>query len=70
MSPNGTLWAYATPTNIKELRNQAALISLTWRDHDPTIKAAAQQMQEIPTDKVWPLLSYVEGGHMIGARQL
>ncbi|KAF2456814.1 hypothetical protein BDY21DRAFT_287453 [Lineolata rhizophorae] len=34
MSPNGTLIAYSTPVNIKELRDQAALISLVWKDYE------------------------------------
>lgn len=32
MSPNATLLAYTGPSNIKELRDQAALISILWRD--------------------------------------
>ncbi|KAF1998546.1 hypothetical protein P154DRAFT_439103 [Amniculicola lignicola CBS 123094] len=38
MAPNGTLIAYSTPVDIKELRDQAALISMAWKDHE-----AAQQ---------------------------
>ncbi|KAF2136019.1 uncharacterized protein K452DRAFT_238263 [Aplosporella prunicola CBS 121167] len=34
MSPNGTLLAYSTPANIKELRDQAALISMTWKEQE------------------------------------
>ncbi|KAG9189176.1 hypothetical protein G6011_06044 [Alternaria panax] len=33
MSPNGTLLAYSKPVQTKELRDQAALISMTWKDH-------------------------------------
>jgi len=33
MSPNGTLLAYSKPVDIKELRDQAALISIVWKDH-------------------------------------
>jgi hypothetical protein len=33
MSPNGTLLAYSTPVDIKELRDQAALISIAWKEH-------------------------------------
>ena len=33
MSPNGTLLAYSKPVQIKELRDQAALISMTWKDN-------------------------------------
>jgi len=32
MSPNGTLLAYSTPVDIKELRDQAALISIAWKE--------------------------------------
>ena len=32
MSPNGNLLAYSTPVNIKELRDQAALISAAWKE--------------------------------------
>ena len=34
MSPNGTLMAYSTPVDIKDLRDQAALISMAWKDHE------------------------------------
>jgi hypothetical protein len=33
MSPNGTLLAYSTPVDIKELRDQAALISIVWKEN-------------------------------------
>lgn len=33
MSPNGTLMAYTTPIDIRDLRDQAALISMAWKDH-------------------------------------
>lgn len=33
MSPNGTLLAYSKPVDIKELRDQAALISIAWKDN-------------------------------------
>lgn len=34
MSPNGTLMAYSTPVDIKELRDQAALISMAWKEQE------------------------------------
>lgn len=34
MSPNGTLMAYSTPVDIKDLRDQAALISMAWKDQE------------------------------------
>lgn len=33
MSPNGTLLAYSKPVDIKELRDQATLISIAWKDN-------------------------------------
>ncbi len=39
MSPNGTLLAYSTPANIKELRDQAALISMAWKDYERAISS-------------------------------
>lgn len=33
MSPNGTLLAYSKPVDIKELRDQAALISIAWKEN-------------------------------------
>ena len=41
MSPSGTLLAYSTPANIKELRDQATLISMAWRDHKISVEAKA-----------------------------
>lgn len=32
MSPNATLLSYTGPSDIKELRDQAALISILWRE--------------------------------------
>lgn len=39
MSPNGTLLAYSTPVDIKELRDQAALISMAWKEHEAAVQA-------------------------------
>lgn len=41
MSPNGTLLAYSTPANIKELRDQAALISMAWKEHELNVHSEA-----------------------------
>ncbi|KAF2279710.1 uncharacterized protein EI97DRAFT_370917 [Westerdykella ornata] len=38
MSPNGTLMAYSTPVDVKELRDQAALISMAWKEHEAALK--------------------------------
>lgn len=43
MSPGGTLLAYSTPANIKELRDQATLISMAWEDHQISIGAKAKE---------------------------
>lgn len=43
MSPGGTLLAYSTPANIKELRDQATLISMAWEDHQISIDAKAKE---------------------------
>lgn len=39
MSPNGTLMAYSTPVDIKDLRDQAALISMAWKEHETNFLA-------------------------------
>ncbi|KAF2472514.1 uncharacterized protein BDR25DRAFT_302665 [Lindgomyces ingoldianus] len=39
MSPNGTLMAYSTPVDIKDLRDQAALISMAWKEHEANLQA-------------------------------
>ncbi|KAF2676163.1 hypothetical protein K458DRAFT_424910 [Lentithecium fluviatile CBS 122367] len=45
MSPNGTLMAYSTPVDIKELRDQAALISMAWKEQESTRKQHASQRE-------------------------
>ncbi|KAK5124882.1 hypothetical protein LTR85_001072 [Meristemomyces frigidus] len=35
MTPNGTLLAYTQPTDMKDLRKQAAVAALSWQDHHP-----------------------------------
>ncbi|KAL1584205.1 hypothetical protein WHR41_07236 [Cladosporium halotolerans] len=34
MTPNGTLLAYSQPANTRDLRNQAAMIALSWQEHE------------------------------------
>jgi hypothetical protein len=46
MSPNGTLLAYSTPVDIKELRDQAALISIAWKEH-----CQGRQKPAVPTHR-------------------
>lgn len=33
MTPNGTVLAYSQPTNVRELRKQAAMAALSWQEH-------------------------------------
>lgn len=33
MTPNGSLMAYTLPANMKELRDQVALVSISWKEH-------------------------------------
>ncbi|KAL1801238.1 hypothetical protein ACET3X_001580 [Alternaria dauci] len=52
MSPNGTLLAYSKPVQTKELRDQAALISMTWKDHcqgrqKPSVRNGSSQDQSL-----------------------
>lgn len=37
MSPNGALMAYSTPVDIKDLRDQAALVSMAWKDSEASL---------------------------------
>ena len=46
MSPSGTLLAYSTPANIKELRDQATLISMAWKDHKISMEAKARETSQ------------------------
>jgi hypothetical protein len=48
MSPNGTLMAYSTPVDIKELRDQAALVSMVWKEQTEALQA--KRMQEQTSD--------------------
>lgn len=43
MSPNGTLMAYSTPVDIKELRDQAALVSMAWKEQEANRKLQSSQ---------------------------
>jgi hypothetical protein len=54
MSPNGTLMAYSTPVDIKELRDQAALISMAWKEQEANRKL--QNSQHEGTEEALPPL--------------
>jgi hypothetical protein len=49
MSPHATLLSYSSPENIKDLRDQAALISMLWREKEGEIQA-----QSSKTGLPWP----------------
>ncbi|KAF2171314.1 hypothetical protein M409DRAFT_18428 [Zasmidium cellare ATCC 36951] len=34
MTPNGTLLAYSQPTDISDIRKQAAVAAITWQEHE------------------------------------
>lgn len=34
MTPNGTLLAYSQPTDISDIRKQAAIAAITWQEHE------------------------------------
>lgn len=48
MSPNGTLMAYSTPVDIKDLRDQAALISMAWKEHEASFQAKQAKQASHP----------------------
>lgn len=48
MSPNGTLLAYSKPVDIRELRDQAALISMAWKEQEAVIRQRGEQA--LPSD--------------------
>jgi hypothetical protein len=45
MSPNATLLAYTGPSDIKELRDQAALISILWKEAEQDRKKQNRDSQ-------------------------
>lgn len=56
MSPNGTLLAYSKPVDIKELRDQAALISIVWKDNCANREKAPQSAQSTNESPLKPAL--------------
>lgn len=53
MTPNGTLLAYSQPTDINDLRKQAAIAAITWQEHqrhDPDGHLADSFQGEIRED--------------------
>ncbi|KAF2735870.1 hypothetical protein EJ04DRAFT_511488 [Polyplosphaeria fusca] len=53
MSPNGTLLAYSTPVDIKELRDQATLVAMSWKDNETILKS--KRAQEQPSEDTSPV---------------
>jgi hypothetical protein len=43
MSPHATLLSYSSPENIKDLRDQAALISMLWREKESEIRSQSSK---------------------------
>ena len=54
MSPNGTLMAYSTPVDIKDLRDQAALVSMAWKEHEANYVAKRSKQPEAESDDSRP----------------
>lgn len=52
MSPNATLLAYTGPSDIKELRDQAALISILWREAEQQKKQNAPKITDLSSSDV------------------
>lgn len=63
MSPNGNLLAYSTPVNIKELRDQAALISAAWKE-----QCLGRQTQSIPDPRKDSVRELAEAAQRSGLR--
>lgn len=63
MSPNGNLLAYSTPVNIKELRDQAALISAAWKEH-----CVGRQTQSTPDPRKDSARDESEAAHNSGLK--
>jgi hypothetical protein len=49
MTPDGILLSYSTPADIKQLRDQAALVSMAWKNHD-LMKDSAQKQPSVQSD--------------------
>ena len=48
ITPNGTLVAYSKPTNIRDLRKQAATAALSWQEHSEQQSSAISPDTEEP----------------------
>ena len=45
MSPNATLLAYSKPSEVKDVRNQAALVSMVWKEHSNSVASQSTHSQ-------------------------
>jgi len=52
MTPNGSLMAYTLPANMKELRDQVALVSLTWKEHLKSKSSGNAQSDDQPDSPI------------------
>lgn len=50
ITPNGTLLAYSQPTNINDLRKQAAIAAICWQQHESGDRYNGEYDDEIPED--------------------
>lgn len=46
MTPNGTLLAYSHPTGIKTLRNKAAMVALSWQEHEQSVQPQPEESEQ------------------------
>ncbi|KAF2092188.1 hypothetical protein K490DRAFT_31034 [Saccharata proteae CBS 121410] len=65
MSPNGTLLAYSTPANIKELRDQAALVSMAWKENETAIDAKQDDDHDEPPQQLETLTVEFDNNNLI-----
>lgn len=54
MTPNGTLLAYSQPTDINDIRKQAAIAAITWQEHEQQHPDSNGEIQE-DTEEQSPL---------------
>ena len=56
MTTNGTLLAYSKPTNIRDLRRQAAKAGLSWQEHQEAAPGDVMTTEGEPTKVTMPSL--------------
>ncbi|KAF2009614.1 hypothetical protein BU24DRAFT_79492 [Aaosphaeria arxii CBS 175.79] len=65
MSRNGTLLAYSTPVDIKDLRDQAALVSMTWKEYGPDKQQTDTNNASSPSKDLQTLTIEFENNNII-----